>query len=120
MRLSLYADDAVLFINPIKEDMAMTMEIMKGFGNATGLHMNISKSSVVPIRCAELNLDGVLQSFDGARAAFPISNLGLPLTLGRLKMVHLQPFFIGLLGSLMGGRAISSVLVAGENLCAPC
>jgi hypothetical protein len=40
--------------------MDMTMEIMQGFGRAAGLHMNITKSSVVPIRCEEINLDEVL------------------------------------------------------------
>jgi hypothetical protein len=53
LRLSLYADDTVLFINPNKADMDMTMEIMQGFGRATGLHTNITKCSAVPIRCEE-------------------------------------------------------------------
>jgi hypothetical protein len=60
LRLSLYADDTVLFINPNKADMDMTMEIMQGFGKAAGLHMNITKSLIVPIRCEEINLDEVL------------------------------------------------------------
>jgi hypothetical protein len=102
LHLSLYADGTVLFINPIKSDMDMTMEIMQGFGRGTGLHMNISKSSAVPIRCEEINLDEVLQNFSSARSAFPITYLGLPIMLRQLKMVHLQPFFDWAAGNLSG------------------
>lgn len=91
LRLSLYADDAALFVNPCKGDVDLTMEIMTKFGDATGLKINMAKSSVLPIRCADLNLDTILTAFGGQRATFPISYLGLPLTLGRLKLVHLQP-----------------------------
>jgi hypothetical protein len=67
------------------------MEIMRHFGEATGMRISISKSSVVPIRCAEVNLDQVLQSFQGERATLPITYLGLPITLNKVKMAQLQP-----------------------------
>jgi uncharacterized protein YheU (UPF0270 family) len=35
VRLPLYADDAVLFVNPTKKDVDMVMDIMKHFGMAT-------------------------------------------------------------------------------------
>jgi hypothetical protein len=35
-------------------------------------------------------MDEVLQGFPGPRVSFPLQYLGLPLTLGRIKMVHLQ------------------------------
>jgi hypothetical protein len=63
---------------------------MQRFG---GLRISASKSSVAPIRCSQVNLDEVLPSFSGARASFPISYLGLPITLGRLRLVHLQSVF---------------------------
>lgn len=67
------------------------MEILAKFGDATGLQINMAKSSVLPIRCAELDLDNVLPDFTGQQGTFPLSYLGLPLTLGRIKLVHLQP-----------------------------
>jgi hypothetical protein len=85
----LYADDAVVFLNPIKADSDMLMAIMDQFGAAIGLKMNVSQSSVDPIWCSQVNLDDLLQNFDGLRATFPITYLGLPITLGRLRMVHL-------------------------------
>jgi hypothetical protein len=36
LRLSLYADDATVFINPMKVDVDMVMQIMQRFGDATG------------------------------------------------------------------------------------
>jgi hypothetical protein len=90
--LSLYADDdVVVFVNPEKEDMDMIMSILQRFGDATGLKINVHKSSVAPIRCSQVNLDAVLQSFQGEKVQFPINYLGLPLNLGHLKMSHLQP-----------------------------
>jgi hypothetical protein len=60
LRLLLYADNAVIFINPVKEDLGMIMALMLRFDDATGLRINISKSSVAPIRCSQVNLDEVL------------------------------------------------------------
>jgi hypothetical protein len=37
LRLSLYADDAAVFVNPIKADVDLTMSIMQRFGDATRL-----------------------------------------------------------------------------------
>jgi hypothetical protein len=87
--MSLYADDIVVFLNPIKADMDMFMAIMEHFGASTGLKINVSKSTVAPIWCCQVNLDEILQNFDGPRVTFPISYLGLPFTLGQLRMVHL-------------------------------
>jgi hypothetical protein len=49
LRLSLYADDAVVFLNPIKEDFDTFMTIMERFGDTTSLRINTSKSIVAPI-----------------------------------------------------------------------
>lgn len=51
VRASLYADDVALFINPVKEEMATLKSILSAFGDVTGLRVNFSKSSVIPIRC---------------------------------------------------------------------
>jgi hypothetical protein len=49
LRLSLYADDAVIFTNPNKEDISCMMQIMEAFGEATGLRINIAKSTVATV-----------------------------------------------------------------------
>jgi hypothetical protein len=90
LRLSLYADDTVLSIRPAREEVDIVVELLQRFDDATGLRVNIMKSSIIPIRCSEINLDEVLQSFTRERASFPTHYLGLPITLGRARMVHLQ------------------------------
>lgn len=91
LRLSLYADDAVIFSHPQQGDVQTVMTIMQKFGEATGLCINVGKCSVATIWCQEIDLEPVLAAFQGVRVNFPIAYLGLPLTLGRLKLVHLQP-----------------------------
>lgn len=66
--------------------------ILDKFGQTTGLKLNLDKCTVAPIRCANLNLEHILQNFAGKIVNFPITYLGLPLTLGRLKVAHVQRF----------------------------
>lgn len=56
IRTSLYADDAAVFMAPIKRDINNLFGIVQCFGDTTNLATNFQKSSVVPIRCGYLNL----------------------------------------------------------------
>ena len=60
------------------------------FGEVTGLVTNCNKSLVAPIRCANLDLDGVLQLFPAVWTSFPMRYFGLPLSVMRLKHIHFQ------------------------------
>jgi hypothetical protein len=44
----------VLFIKPLPEDMVATKQILKIFGEASGLHINYRKSTATLIRGGEL------------------------------------------------------------------
>jgi len=55
-RISLYADDVVLFLRPEAGDISLVMEILNLFGDASGLKTNLQKSSVLPIRCGDMEL----------------------------------------------------------------
>jgi hypothetical protein len=46
MRVSLYADDAMLFIRPIASDISNIQHLLNQFGMATGLCTNIAKSEI--------------------------------------------------------------------------
>lgn len=87
-RTSMYADDAAIFINPFKEDLEAITTILREFGNVSGLHINLQKSSVHPIRCQDIDLDHVLASFVGKRETFPCRYLGLQLRTRPLQKVH--------------------------------
>lgn len=56
VRTSLYADDAAVFMAPIKRDINNLLAILRGLGDVTGLCTNFHKSSVVPIQCNYLLL----------------------------------------------------------------
>jgi hypothetical protein len=65
LRLSLYADDAVIFLNPIQSEVRTLFTILENFGPATGLKLNLQKCMAAPIRCSKLNLAQILDSFTG-------------------------------------------------------
>ena len=90
MRTSLYADDAAVFVAPFKEDITNLAQILEAFGEVTGLCTNFDKSCVVPIKCANINLDDVLEAIPATRTSFPLRYLGLPLSVWRLKRVDFQ------------------------------
>jgi hypothetical protein len=105
LQLSLYADDMAVFINPSKEDVYMTVEIMYCFNAVIGLRINTTKSLVAPIQCSQIvDLDAVLQDFHGERLSFPVRYLGLPITLGKLRMIHLQVSLDGAEKRVEGGK----------------
>jgi hypothetical protein len=54
------------------------VDIIKKFGDATGLIINLHKNSVAVIHCEDLNL------------GITITYLDIPIALGRLRLVHLQ------------------------------
>jgi hypothetical protein len=54
--LSLFADDVVLIIKPMTQEAEAAIQIMQVFGTASGLHCNLAKSTVSPIRCEQIDL----------------------------------------------------------------
>jgi hypothetical protein len=91
VRTLLYADDASIFMAPIKDDINFLASSLHHFGNVTGLVTNCTKSQVDPIRCEGLALDHIFQAFPASRTNFPIKYFGLPLSVKRLKRIHFQP-----------------------------
>jgi hypothetical protein len=104
-RISLYADDVVLFLRPEPTDIAITMDILHLFGVASGLKTNLQKSNVLPIRCEDHNLEVIQQQLPCVVADFPCKYLGLPLTLKKLKKEHMQPMIDQMADQLPGWKA---------------
>jgi hypothetical protein len=103
-RTSMYADDAAIFINPLKEDIEAITSILQEFGRVSGLHINLQKSSVHPIRCQDIDLDHVLASFTGTRESFPCRYMGLQLHTRSLQKVHVQPLIERIGQRLLGWK----------------
>ena len=111
LRSSLYADDAVVFLAPIKSAVDNLFNILRLFGNVIGMCTKFLKSSVVPIRCGNINLPHVTQSLPAVAASFPIKYLGLPLSVWQLKTVDFQ-FLLDKAAAKLGvwdGQNISAI-----------
>lgn len=91
-RLSLYADDVVLFASPGSQDVTTIKAVLLKFGNAIGLHTNLAKSSILPIRCEETEIQQMQQHMNCAVAQFPCKYLGVPLSVWKLTKNDLQPY----------------------------
>jgi hypothetical protein len=60
--ISLYADDAVLFLRPVAADIQITMDLLQLFGEASRLETNLQKINVIPIRCGDEEIQ-ILQPY---------------------------------------------------------
>jgi hypothetical protein len=90
-RTSMYADGVAIFINPLNENLEATTTILHEFGKTSGLHINLQKSSVHPIRCQDIDLYQVQASFTVLRGSFSSCYLGLQLHTRSLQKVHVHP-----------------------------
>ena len=90
-RVSLYADDAGIFSNPVKEELHAMSAILDCFGKASGLITNMAKTEIFPIRCDAIDLPDILSDFPAKIGTFPGKYLGLPLHYRRLRKIDIQP-----------------------------
>lgn len=68
----------------------MIKEVFDIFGEASGLHVNLQKSSIIHIRCSEEVLSKVLPAMPCPAGSFPCRYLGIPLAPRNLKKAELQ------------------------------
>lgn len=85
LRISLFADDAALFLNPVKEEVQMVADILHVFGEVSGLLTNQAKCAVYPIMCDHINIQEVMATFQCPVQSFPYTYLGLPLHTRQLR-----------------------------------
>ena len=90
-RISLYADDVVLFLRPSAGDIEITLDILQLFGSASGLTTNLQKSSVLPIRCSEDDRAVLQETLPCQLSDFPCKYLGVPLSPLKLTKEQVQP-----------------------------
>ena len=101
-RLSLYADDVVLFIKPTLADLSFVVEALRIFGEASGLKVNFAKSSAILIRSNEDNEILVRSMVPWQIANFPCKYLGLQLSIKHLTRSDWQPIVDMALKILLG------------------
>lgn len=84
-RTSMYADDVAIFLNPVKQEVLTLRSILRAFGDATGLRVNFSKSTVLAINSTSFSVPDIAGPLGAACATFPCKFLGLPLFLRKLR-----------------------------------
>jgi hypothetical protein len=90
-RLSIFADDVVLFVKPFVFDLVAVREILAVFGMASGLTVNYQKTAATIIRGGEsenLLASTILRC---QILEFPIRYLGLQLSIQPLTRAQWQP-----------------------------
>jgi hypothetical protein len=90
-RLSVYADDVVLFTRPTTPNLVAIREMLRVFGHASGLHVNYGKSSATVIRGDEQDEQRTAEILGCPMVQFPIKYLGLQLALRPLTKAQWQP-----------------------------
>jgi hypothetical protein len=82
-RVSLYGDDAAVFIKPTFEDLVVANCILQLFVEASGLVTNMTKTLFFPIQCQQVDLEFLNQG-SHAISSFPCYYLGLPVQIKKL------------------------------------
>lgn len=91
LRVSLYVDDAAVFVKPNKEEVGVVAQILDIFRQASGLIINRAKCAVYPIRCENVDLTEVITEFQCQTLSFACKYLGLPLHFKQPRRVDIQP-----------------------------
>jgi hypothetical protein len=87
---SIYADDVIMFIHPDVVEAAAVKEILRMFGDISGLRTNLAKCSITPI-FADNEVLPELQHILGCQLAeFPITYLGLSLSTRKIPKNRVQ------------------------------
>lgn len=84
-RISLYADDVVMFVVPKSDDLMVVKAAMELFGKALGLFSNLDKSVATPSGCSEEHEALVWDILAYRIESFPCRYLGIPLSVYKLK-----------------------------------
>ncbi|KAM0890036.1 hypothetical protein ACQ4PT_027328 [Festuca glaucescens] len=89
-RISVYADDVVLFLKPKCRELWAVKHILSLFGEASGLHVNFSKTTATLIRGTHEEEERTARILGCELATFPIRYLGLQLALWPLTKAEWQ------------------------------
>jgi hypothetical protein len=90
-RVSLYADDVVVFLSLLELDLTMIREILVLFRRVTGLATNLSKSKTFLIHCSADQLGLITCTLACLCANFLCTHLRVPLSSWRLPKSAMQP-----------------------------
>jgi hypothetical protein len=104
-RVSLYADDVVLFLQPSVEEFEVVKEILRVFGEDSGLITNLNKCSMTPIQCGDQHLEVAQEVMPSNMIPFPCKYLGLPISVKKLPKRSFLELIDKIANNLPGWKA---------------
>ncbi|CAO2153322.1 unnamed protein product [Urochloa humidicola] len=87
-----YADDTLIVVRGATSDIQELKNVLDQFSAATGLHINYTKSTAVPMHMESAVLTECLDILQCRQEGFPQSYLGLPLSCSKLKLSAYDPY----------------------------
>jgi hypothetical protein len=114
-RISLHADNVVIFLQPSPSDIRITLDILQLFGEASGLKTNVQKSTVLPIQCMDEHKTIIQTHLPYQISDFPCTYLGVPLSPHKLTKTQVQPIIEKIADRLPGWKA-DLLTKAGRNI----
>jgi hypothetical protein len=104
-RVSMFADDVVVFVKPVSGNLVVVREILRCFGVASGLQTNLQKKFSYPIQCNFERTALAVQTLGCASKNFPTTYLGLPLSSKKLSAGDLAHWIEKIAAKLPGWKA---------------
>jgi hypothetical protein len=101
----------MLFLRPTVPDVEHLQQLLQTFRKVMGLCTNIAKSEILPIRCDQIELSGILGQFQAMVGALPCKYLGLTLWVVRLRREDKQVLIDKVSDKLLGwkGKLLNKV-----------
>jgi len=87
-----YADDTLIVFRATQAAATCLREILDSFAGITGLHINFSKSTLVPIHVDVQVLNSCVNILGCRKESFPQQYLGLPLSMNKLPVLAFGPY----------------------------
>ncbi|KAJ4818335.1 RNA-directed DNA polymerase (reverse transcriptase)-related family protein [Rhynchospora pubera] len=100
-----YADDTIILMEAIPRNLVIVKEILSNFAKLTGLHINDAKCLFVPVAIPSSTLPVYSSILNCGTKELPITNLGLPLSIRRLRKIHFKPLIDAFQRKLDGWKA---------------
>lgn len=93
--ISLFADDVVVFCHPDPQELEVVRMLLQFFRDATGLGTSFAKCSASPIQSSPAACEAIGAAMACPVKPFPITYLGLPLSIRKAPSSTLLPLWSG-------------------------
>jgi hypothetical protein len=94
-----------MFLEPDVADISLVIDLLSLFSKASGLHTNLQKSNMVPIRCDDQTIAAAKELLHCEFVDFSCKYLGLPLSIKKLTTAQIQNIIDRVASSLPGWMA---------------